>query len=185
MYYRNEVIRYLQANNILALKLDRAVTGVRKAVSNQIDMIQAGATRALYYTSCFTDEYMDVCQQQKIEDIRFKNGVIHFIQHGNVIYDMLKLYFEEVFKYKTSVQIDHIKKLLMAVNVHTAASTLTNAGFALAVASTVAIGMKLSLEMSTLVGEKAVGVLTGVGLYGVVEKAANGSRHLHYTNPAF
>jgi hypothetical protein len=68
MYYRNEVIRYLQANNILALKLDRAVTGVRKAVSNQIDMIQAGATRALYYTSCFTDEYMDVCQQQKTND---------------------------------------------------------------------------------------------------------------------
>lgn len=65
MFYRNEVISYLQTNKILALKLDRALTGVEKAVSNQIESIGAGAMRMLYYTSCFTDEYQDVCQQQK------------------------------------------------------------------------------------------------------------------------
>lgn len=57
MFYRNEVISYLQTNKILALKLDRALTGVGKAVSNQIESIGAGAMRMLYYTSCFTDEY--------------------------------------------------------------------------------------------------------------------------------
>ena len=102
MYYNNEVISYLQANKILALKLDRAFTGVKQAVSNQIETIGAGATRALYYTSCFTDEYQDVCQTQKTEDIRFKNGVIYLLQHGNAAYDMLEIYFEEIFKYKTS-----------------------------------------------------------------------------------
>ena len=30
MYYRNEVISYLQANKILALKLDHALEGVGK-----------------------------------------------------------------------------------------------------------------------------------------------------------
>lgn len=49
MYYSDEVIRYLQANNILALKLDHALTGVGKAVSNQIETIGAGATRAVLY----------------------------------------------------------------------------------------------------------------------------------------
>lgn len=52
MYYRDDIIRYLQSNNILALKLDQAVTGVHKAVSNQIEIIGAGAKRARYYTSC-------------------------------------------------------------------------------------------------------------------------------------
>lgn len=75
MYYKNEIVRYLQANNILALKLEHAVAGAEKAVANQIETIGAGAKRALYYTSCFTDEYQDVCLQQKTEDIRFKNGV--------------------------------------------------------------------------------------------------------------
>lgn len=48
MYYNNEVISYLQANKILALKLDHALTGVGKAVSSQIETIGAGATRALF-----------------------------------------------------------------------------------------------------------------------------------------
>ncbi len=185
MYNNNEVISYLQANRILTLKLDHALIGVGKAVSNQIKTIGAGAKRALYYTSCFTDEYQDVCQQQKTEDIRFRNAVIRIIQHGDVVYKMLHIYFEEIFKYKTSDQIERIKKILMAVNVHIAASSLTSAGFALAVASAVTLGMNLSLDMSVLVGSRAAGVLAGVGIYGVIQKAADCARRLYYTYPTY
>lgn len=185
MYNNNEVISYLQANKILALKLDHALTGVGKAVSSQIETIGAGATRALYYTSCFTDEYQDVCQKQKTEDIRFKNGVIYLLQHGNVAYDMLKIYFEEIFKYKTSDQLERIKQMLMAVNIHIAASSLTNAGFALATASFVAAGMNLSLELSALAGRRAGGVVGVIGIYGVVQKAADSAHRLHVQYPAY
>ncbi|MDU6924254.1 hypothetical protein [Franconibacter helveticus] len=185
MYNNNEVISYLQANNILALKLDHALTGVGKAVSNQIETIGAGATRVLYYTSCFTDEYQDVCQKQKSEDIRFKNGVIYLLRNGSVAYDMLKTYFEEIFKYRTSEQLEHIKKMLMAVNIHIAASSLTNAGFALATATFVAAGMNLSLELSALAGGKAGGVVGAIGIYGIVQKAADSAHRLHITYPAY
>lgn len=185
MYYSNEVIRYLQSNKILALKFDRALTGVGKAVSSHIETTGAGAKRALYYASCFTDEYQDVCQQQKAEDIRFRNGVIYLIEHGDVVYDMLKIYFSELFKYKTSAQIEHIKKMLMAVNVHIAASSLTSAGFALATASAIAIGMNLSLDMSALAGGRAAGVVAGFGVYGVVQKAADSAHRLHYIYPSY
>lgn len=76
MYGNNEVISYLQANNILALKLDHAVFAVGHQAANQVEMIGLGAKRAIYYTSCFTEEYQDICQKNKMEDIRFKNGVI-------------------------------------------------------------------------------------------------------------
>jgi|SRR5471030_432749 len=135
MYNNNEVISYLQANKILALKLDHAVSAVGHQVTNQVDILGKGATRLLYYTSCFTDEYNDVCQKQKTEDLRFRNGVIRIIQHGDVAYEMLHIYFEEIFKYKTNDQLEHIKRALMAVNVHIAASSLTGAGYALAVAT--------------------------------------------------
>lgn len=82
MYYSNEVISYLQANKILALKLDHALTGVGKAVSNQIETIGAGATRALYYTSCFTDEYQDVCQKQKPKTFDSKAASFIFCDMG-------------------------------------------------------------------------------------------------------
>jgi len=185
MYYKHEVTGYLQSNKILALKLDHALTGVRKAVSDQVDMTGAGAKRALYYTSCFTDEYQDVCQQLKNEDIRFKNGVIHLLQHGGVVCDMLTLYFEEIFKYKTSDQLEHIKQMLMAVNVHIAASSLTRAGFSLAVASYVAVGMNLSFEISSLAGRWASKGIVGVGFYGVVQKAADCANRLHVMYPAY
>ncbi|WP_455426382.1 hypothetical protein [Dryocola sp. LX212] len=185
MYYKSDVISYLQANNVVALKLDNALSGVGKAVANQIDTIGAGAKRALYYASCFTDEYQDVCQQQKAEDIRFKNGVIYFLRHGDVVYDMLKIYFEEIFKYKTSDQLERIKQMLMAVNIHIAASSLTNAGFALATASFVAAGMNLSLELSALAGRRAGEVVGAIGIYGVVQKAADSVHRLHITYPAY
>lgn len=185
MFYRNEVISYLQTNKILALKLDRALTGVEKAVSNQIESVGAGAMRMLYYTSCFTDEYQDVCQQQKNEDLRFKQGVIYLLRHGNLVYDLLKIYFEQIFKFKTNDQLEYIKKKLMAVNIHIAASSLTSAGFALATASFVAAGMNLSLELSALAGRRAGGVVGVIGLYGVVQKAADSARRLHITCPAY
>ena len=185
MYYRNEVISYLQANKILALKLDHALTGVGKAVSSQIETISAGARRALYYTSCFTDEYQDVCQKQKTEDIRFAKGVYHILRREDVVYEMLRIYFEELFRYKASDQLEHIKQLLMAVNVHIAASSLTNAGFALATALSVAAGMNLSLEFSVLQGRRAGGVVGIIGVYGVVQKAADSAHRLQVQYPAY
>lgn len=185
MNYNNDVISYLQANNILALKLDRALTGVREVVSTQIETIGAGAKRALYYTSCFTDDYQDVCRNQKNEDVRFANGVVQVFQNNDIACEMLRIYFNDIFQYKTSEQLENIKRKLMAVNVHIDANALTSAGFALAVAYCVAIDMNLSLEMSASVGGKAGGVVAVVGMYGVVQKAADSAQRLKYIYPAY
>lgn len=185
MYYSKEIISYLQSNNILALKLDHAFTGVGKAVSDQIDMPGAGVQRAMYYTSCFTDEYQEICQQQKVEDLRFTKGVYQLISHGNIVNDMLKIYFEDVFKYKTLSQLQRIKKSLMAINIHIAASYLTQHGFSLAVAAAVSVGMKMSLDMNALVGLKAGAVAALAGMYGVVQKAADSANRLRYALPGY
>lgn len=46
MYYSNVVISYLQANKILAMKLDRAVSGIEQRVSGQVKTIGAGVTES-------------------------------------------------------------------------------------------------------------------------------------------
>ena len=185
MYQRNEVISYLQSNKILALKLDHALVSVRGQVANQIQTLGAGATRLTYYTSCFTDEYQDVCKKQKTEDIRFTKGVTYLLENGGVVYDMLKIYFEEIFKYKTSEQLEIIKKMLMAVNIHIAASSLTGAGFSLAAAAAVSVGLNLSMEISILTGRTAGTVVGIVTTYGVVQKAADSAQRLSFKYPAY
>lgn len=185
MYYSNEVINYFQANKILALKLDHALTGVGKAVSNHIDTVLAGATRALYYTSCFTAEFQDVCQKQRDEDIRFAKGAYHLLRNRCVVYDILKIYFEEVFRHKTSEQLENIKQMLMVVNIHIAANSLTKAGFVFATATSVSTGMKISLDMGAIAGRAAGNAVTVAGMYGVVKKAAESAERLSIGFPAF
>ncbi|ELV7529338.1 hypothetical protein QMU90_003272, partial [Edwardsiella ictaluri] len=133
----------------------------------------------------FTDEYNDVCQQQKTEDLRFRNAVVRIIQHGDIIYEMLRVYFEEILKYKTNAQLEYIKKVLMAVNIHIAASSLTGAGYALAVATNVRLGLNISMQLSALTG-RAAGTAAGiVATYGLVQKAADSARRLHVQYPAY
>ncbi|EJF31066.1 MULTISPECIES: hypothetical protein [Enterobacteriaceae] len=185
MFYRNDVISYLQSNKILAQKLDRAVIGVRKAVSHQIETIGAGATRALYYTSCFTEEYQDVCQQQKTEDIRFTKGVIYLLKNGGVIGDMLEIYFVNLIKFRTSEQLQYIQKKLMAVNARIASNTLTSHGLALMVASTVAFGMGARQGVSIFAGHTANRVAMGATMYGVVQRAAESAHRLRAAYPGY
>lgn len=52
MYHSEEIIRQLQSQKILAMKLDQAVRAVGEEVKSQLSNIGAGAQRLLYYTSC-------------------------------------------------------------------------------------------------------------------------------------
>ncbi|HIE5390088.1 TPA: hypothetical protein ACXNPR_003485 [Enterobacter cancerogenus] len=61
MYHSEEVIRQLQSQKVLAMKLDRAVRAVGEEVKQHASNIGAGAQRLLNYTSCLTDDYYDVC----------------------------------------------------------------------------------------------------------------------------
>jgi 16S rRNA C1402 N4-methylase RsmH len=72
-----------------------------------------------------------------------------------ILHTIFKLYFEKIFKDKTFGGTGSAKRILMAVNIHIAASSLTNAGFALATASFVATGINLNLELSALAGRRA------------------------------
>ncbi|MDJ0039068.1 hypothetical protein [Pantoea allii] len=185
MYYRDEIINYLQTNNILASKLDRALTGVMDLVSDQIDTISSGAKRAIYYTSCFIQEYQDVCKKQLNEDVRFTKGLYHFLQRKDIVYEILHIYFEEIFKKKTSDQLEYIKKNLMAVNIYIAANALTKSGFALATATCVSIGLNLSLNMGSIAGRTARVAVAYAGMYGIVQKAADSADRLRTSYPAF
>lgn len=71
MYHSDLIIKGIQADKLMALQLEKALAGVKDLALTQAGKIGDGATRLLYYTSCFTDNYQDVCARLKEEDIRF------------------------------------------------------------------------------------------------------------------
>lgn len=185
MHQNNAIISYLQANNILAKKLDRAVSAVEKEVVEQVKKVELGATRAVNYLSCFTDEYYDVCQKQVREDVRFVYGVVRLLRSEDIVAEMLRIYFDEVFRHRTNEQLEHIKQGLMAVNVHIASSSLTNAGFALATAILVKGGLNLSMQLSVIQGKRVGTAIFVSTLYSVVQKAADSAHRLHIQFPTY
>ena len=185
MIYNHKIISALQANKILAQKLDEALRGVEQALSNQLDMIGAGATRALYYTSCFTEEYQDVCKKQANEDVRFSKAVYKVLRNEDVIFEIFKIYYEVVFRHKTEREIRNIQKYLMMLSSRISTNTLTSTAFSFASVAILRLGASMTLERSLLVGSKGGVVPALSGTYGIIQKAADSADRLKWKFPAF
>ena len=109
MYYSDLIIREMQAEKLMALQLDKAIKGVGEQVVQTAARIKDGATRAIYYTSCFTDNYQDVCAKLKSEDVRFGEGLYQLFRDRRIVYDLIEAYFKGVLQHKTQQQLEFIK----------------------------------------------------------------------------
>lgn len=67
MYYNKMIMDRIGSDENLALRLDHAFSGVmggvKEGVMETLSGANDGVTRILYYTSCLTDNYQDVCNK--------------------------------------------------------------------------------------------------------------------------
>lgn len=126
MYFSDSVINSLQADKILALKLDKALAGVNSHVISTFEKMGNGLTRASYYVSCFTDNYQDVCSSLKHEDVRFISGLIQLVKDRNIIFEMIRIYIEVHFKNKSEGRVQHILRKLVSAGIHLSNVGMTN-----------------------------------------------------------
>lgn len=52
MYYSEEIIKKIGTDKELAVRLDKALVGVKEGVVDYLNGLEDGTTRLLYYTSC-------------------------------------------------------------------------------------------------------------------------------------
>ncbi|WP_029685670.1 hypothetical protein [Tatumella saanichensis] len=185
MPYQQELIRYLQNNDILALKLEKALKGVGEMVWDKVQNTGSGIKRLSNYVSCFTTNYQDVCQQQGEEDARFGKAVLHLLKNSDILEQMLIIYIKELIKNKSPRQLEKIKKGLMAVNVYIAATTLTKAAFAFGIANAIVLGTKLSVDISILTAGRITTAIFIVGYYSIVQKAVDSALRLQIASPFY
>jgi hypothetical protein len=101
MYYSKSIIERIGSDKELALRLDRAVSGVKDGVSDYVNNLGDAATRLLYYTSCLTDNYQDECKRLASEDKRFLFGIVELIKHKDIVFRMVKIYIETLLRNKS------------------------------------------------------------------------------------
>jgi len=56
--------------------------------------MSSGAQRLAFYTSCFTENYQDICANLRHEEVRFIQGAFQFFKDRNIIFLMIKIYIE-------------------------------------------------------------------------------------------
>ena len=185
MYHSDLIINGIDANMLMLLQLEKALSGVKDQALEQANKIGDGATRLLYYTSCFTDNYQDVCAKLKEEDLRFLDGIAQLVKNRDIIYRMILIYFEEIFIFKTRSQLEAIQSSLLKAGIVISASSLNNQAFVIGITTTVCLGISFNASIIKWTSKVSTLAVTGLGLYGTVQQAAQSAERLRFMAPIY
>jgi hypothetical protein len=185
MYQSGMIIDRMANDKQMANQLDHAVSSVRDLMREDVNRIGDGVQRLTYYLSCFFDNYADVCAKQKIEDVRFLEGMYQLFRDRKIIYSMVKIYVDHLLKNKTPADLEYIKRRLLKADVNIIASSLTVNSFSLGVTAAICLSFSLSSYFVEFVKKGSRMSIVGLGLYGYVQKAAECAERLRLRDPLF
>lgn len=189
MYYSEDIIRKIGTDKELAIRLDKAMSGVKDGVTDYLNNLGDAATRLLYYTSCLTKNYHDVCTQLKDEDIRFVQGLGELVIHRNLIFRMIKIYIETVLKNKNEIEKKTILEKLTPFTKSISIKTLSKSALIYSVVSYICYGNKMNASVEAAfvkkIGGRAGIPITALNLYGIIHKASESANTLKHFMPQF
>lgn len=185
MYHSDLILKGIKADELMASQLEKALIGVKDQALLQASKIGDGATRLVYYTSCFTDNYQDVCAKLKEEDLRFLDGIAEVVKRRDIIYRLVHIYFEEIFRFKTREQLSTINSGLLKAGVIISSNTLNNQAFVIGITTAVCLGIGFNSSIVAWTGKTAALTVTGLGLYGIVQQAADSAERLRLQAPMY
>jgi hypothetical protein len=189
MYYSETIIKKIGTDKELAVRLDKALAGVKEGVVDYLNGLEDGITRLLYYTSCLTENYQDVCNKLSSEDKRFLSSLYELIKHRDVIFRMSKVYIETLLKNKSEVEKKTILEKLTPFTTNYSIKYISRNGLIYAIAAYICYGNNMNLAVQNALMKKTgsrVGVVIGgLNLYGLVQHAAESADNLKNFCPLF
>ncbi|WP_431628348.1 hypothetical protein [Enterobacter bugandensis] len=189
MYYSEDIINKIGTNKELAVRLDKAMAGVKDGFIEYVNNLGDGATRALYYTSCFTENYKHVCKQLGNEDKRFLLGLYELVKHRNIIFRMILIYVQTLLKSKNESEKDIILRKVVPPTTHYSVMQASRFALVYSVVKYICYGSKINGVIQSAMMKK-IGGLTSGGLialstYGTVQHAADSAHNLKYFLPLY
>lgn len=185
MYYSNSLLRAMEADKLLAIKLEKALSGVKDDVFKHAKMIGDGATRLSYYTSCFTDNYQDVCSRLQHEDVRFIKALIQLIKDRNIIFKMISIYIDCLLQNKSIDRIQHIQTLLLRLGITVSSSMLTSQALVYSITEAICTGVHTHAWLKAKTGTLSTYSVFFLKLYGLVEEASKSANLLKSSHPYY
>ncbi|SAC67965.1 hypothetical protein [Enterobacter hormaechei] len=189
MYYSEEIIKRIGTDKELAVRIDKSLMGIKQGVVDYVNGLGDATTRLLYYTSCLTDNYQDVCKKLGSEDIRFICALYELIKHRDIIFRMLKIYIETILKNKNETEKKTILQKLTPFTTNYSIKYISKNGLIYAVASYICYGNKMNLAVQNAlmkkIGSRVGWIVGGLNIYGIVQRAAESADNLKNFCPLF
>lgn len=180
MSYNALILKKIEADKYLAKILEKSLIGVKDEAFKQAQLINDGFTRLTWYSSCFLENYQDVCSGLKKEDIRFIKAIISLTQHRDTIRKMLEIYIDYMLNNLSDQRIRNIIQILSKSSARftTTALTQVSLAYSISAAASMSSGLKISVEGALTTW--AIRGVTATGVYGYVQAASNAAERLKY-----
>lgn len=178
MSYNTLILNKLDADKYLASILDKSLVGVKQEAFKQAHLINEGFTRMTWYSSCFFDNYQDVCSRLKDEDVRFAKAIVKLVKQSDTIRKMLEIYINYMFDNLSDQRIRNITLILSKVSATFTSATLTklSLSYSISAAASSSLGLRVAIE-SALTTWATRGVFVA-GVYGYVQVASQAAERL-------
>lgn len=185
MSYNVLLAEKLEADQYLAQILDKSISEVKKQSLEQSELIYKGIERVSWYASCFLDNYQDVCASQKIEDIRFGEGLVQIVKRKDVIYDMIYIYIKNMTISLSDERVRNISNILNRFGAIYASNSFTNKYFAFVMTGIVCNGFGMRSLIASKFNKRATLAAAMLSIYGHVQTASEAARNLKNRNSIY
>jgi hypothetical protein len=185
MSYNSLILNKLDADRYMAGVLDRSLVGVQQQAVQQAKLIYSGVERLSWYSSCFFDNYQDVCTRLKQEDKRFLKALVVLVKHNDTIREMLEIYINYMFENLSDQRIRNITLTLSKTGAGFTTATLTKFTISYAIASLAASSLSMQVSISSALTKWSTRGVAVAGVYGYVQEASQAVERLRHTNPRY
>jgi hypothetical protein len=151
----------------------------------QAELIYSGMERLIWYSSCLTDNYQDVCDNLQTEDARFALQLASLTKHPDVITTMVKMYVDYFLQSVSEDRIPRIQQILVKMGANFASATLTNYAFSSALTTAICYSFSMRVSVTSRLGKIASTAVFLMGAYGRVQTAASAAGRLKSSDPAY
>ncbi|KER02677.1 hypothetical protein [Photorhabdus temperata] len=176
-----------EANRVLALKAEEIGSELRDVAEDTVDLIERGATRAIWRTSYFFDGYEDVNTKINSEDKRMILTIWNIVNGTNFsfIKEVAKVFTDELLKNQNeeTKKIIYLKLLKVFSNLST--SKATKYSISIVIADAIYLSLIRNVVIRNAIRKFANGALFTFQSYGYFDKATVSADKLKRECPLF
>lgn len=170
----------LQAERTIALNFEKALAELHQTMLDTGRGIVSGAQSASGYGSCFFDDYKDVCNQLKQEDLRYLKQLRMLFTRQDVVLEMVEIYFRKKLSRIGDTGIQNIQRLLA----EKASDYASGKSSKLAIAQLIALVITQSRDFKqshiNVINTTSSYAVTAFKFYGKFEIATKAARKLRF-----